>query len=339
MAYTPADYANSLVNTTHVIMFQDYMTGDWIALGRDSYCSARMEGFGSPELRSNEYEYPGQDGIGFGFEYLGSRKWTIQGAIKGPVGTVNGTSVYNMSVPSSPESTWDELSRLLRAWDYNKARLKSRDVVELYWHRPGREAVLIYGRPERIDAETSTAHTGYITYTAVFRQGDPKFYSTVEQSEQFTLLTATPSGIIMNAGGTAIAAVDGRMQTSPSVTIPKVITVGGDIPAPPIITFTGPVTNPSLSLVGANGGNAWTVSIDGTIDPGYSVTVDTRLWKRTTMSKAPNGSQVSWAGNLRGSRLSDVLLPLGTSTYKYTGTGGGQASLCTIKYRNAWAAV
>lgn len=308
------------LSTNHVIKIQDWATGNFITLGEGAYCTVRLEGFGSPDFRSDEFEVPGGDGVMFGREYLGARRWTISGTIKSGVKTV----------PTTPDGAWSEISTLLRAWDYAVARMTPREVMPLYWKRPGRESVLMYGRPERLDPEMSGAFHGLITYTAVFRQSDPKFYGLDEYVTGLGMDTSTTGGIILSQSG-----MTSPFGTSAYTQRPGSLFLGGDVESPPIITINGPVTNPTVTLLHQLGGTRWSFTLNTTIGSGASVTIDTRHWKRSIV----RNDGVNLAGTLNGSRLALLMVQPGNNNFSFTGSNTSGSTSLQVRVRNAWASV
>lgn len=305
------------------LMFEDYLTGDMITLGGDDdYCSVRFDGIGSAELRTTERDKPSEDGITFGYEYLGKRNWTISGAIK------QGSAFTS----ASPDSAWDGLSKLMRAWDYSQARLKPRDVVPLYVKRPGRETMIVYGRPERIDPDVTQSFAGYVTYQASFRQSDPKFYSDSTQTLVLTTTQPYVGGLLYTPAQDAFLL---PFTTTASVSRNGVVTTGGDVGSAPIIQFEGPCSNPTLRLLGLDQVEQWKIMLQTTLGSGEVVTIDPRQWARTVL----RSDGATYAGALVGARMAEILVPPGTNEFVYTSSGSGGTSNCTIKLKNAWGAM
>lgn len=308
------------------ILVPDYFNGGWITLGSGVYCSAKLEGLGTPELRANEYNIIGSDGASFGREYYNARKWTIQGAIK--TGAIQ-------NAPGEPEDAWSSLSQLMRVWDQYPGRQTARSVVPLYWKRPGRETMLMYGRPERIDPDVTLAYSGYIKYTALFRQSDPKFYSAEELTQTVQVVSPSSGGLVLAADQRGLYAVDGYLQTSAPVTTLSTIVIDGEVETSPVIIFKGPVRNPKLTFYDDFGAELWSVQVTVTIEQDENVTVDTRLFMRT--ARASDGTNV--AGFLRSPAMRDITMPVGEYQIAYTGQDTTTASTVEIRYRNAWTTV
>ena len=303
--------------------FKDYATGKMITLGgADNYCSVRFDGIGSAELRAAERELTGEDGVVFGPEYLGTRKWTINGAVK----------VGSTLVPSvDPGSAWDSMTALMRAWDYYTERKQSRAVIPLYFKRPGRETTLVYGRPERIDPDVTQSHKGFITYQASFRQSDLRFYSYTEYITSLTVVQPAVGGLKTNATQTAILT---PFVTSTPIIRQGVVTQSGDVDAPVIMRIFGPVVNPVMTLRNLDGSVRWRLKVLGTVATNKLLTIDTRMWRRSALTN----DNVSFAGALSGPRLSELVVPPGTYEFAYEGTSTNGSSRCEFRFRDTWGA-
>ena len=312
-----------MITGDYQLMFEDYLTGDMITLGdAGDYCSVRFDGIGSAELRTSEREKPSEDGISFGYEFLGKRTWTISGSVKPGEG----------SVPGDASTAWDSVSKLMRAWDFNRARLTPRAVVPLYFKRPGRELMVVYGRPERIDPDPTQSYVGFVSYQASFRQSDPKFYSDAEQTMVLTASQPYVGGILLNEDMDAFQL---PFTTTATTSREGVLITGGDIESAPIITFEGPSSNPKLQLLNNDDSVRWTMTLLTTLGSDDVVTIDPRLWARTVL----RNDGASLAGSLRGPRLAEILVPPGNNEFVYTASSSGGTSNCTIKLRNAWGAI
>lgn len=321
-----------MITGDYQLMFEDYYTGDMIVLGGEgAYCSVNFDGIGSADLRDAVRELPSEDGVTFGFEFLGMRKWTIKGSIK------NGSGEY----ASSPESAWDSLSQIMRAWDYNRSRLTAREVVPLYFKRPGRDTMIVYGRPDRIDPDVGRSYAGYVSYQAAFRQSDPKFYSDDIHSLTLSIDTPYVGGLLLtdltgDSLGTMTNAFEIPFTTTATTGTADLLQHAGDADSPLIITINGDVINPRLRLVGSGGSTVWEIKLTTTIDAGASVTIDTRQWKRSIV----RDDGATMAGTLVGNRLAELVVPPGGPyEVQYSGQSTGGNSSCEITYRNAWTAL
>lgn len=297
-----------------------------INLGVAPYCLNSLEGLGSPELRTVEVDLPNEDGITFGREFQGARRWTLTGSVKG--GDPN-----RPSNDAEVEEAWEALSDLVAAWDNAVPRQEQRDVTELQFKRPGRETMVMYGRPERIDPDTSVSFAGHIKYTALFRQSDPYYYSTTEQT--------TGIGVQIPYSGGLLYTEDMEALQLPFVTSASVERLGsffnsGNANSWSIITMQGPVLNPTIQLYEQDAEDPmWSVTLKTSIGSLESIIIDTRPWARTVLRN--DGANI--AGTMYGSRLSEMTVPPGFNELVYAGTDGTGTSSCSLKYRNAWKSI
>jgi hypothetical protein len=303
------------------ISVRDATSGQFINLGSDdNFCSVRFDGVGSPELREAVYEVSGDDGIRFGIERYGVTTWNISGSIH---------SGFNKGVPGNPADAWNTWSTLLRAWTHYPERHIPRAVVPLYFKRPGRQEMIAYGRPQRMDPVTDRAYTGFITYTATFRQSDPRFYAAVDQVAILTLSESYAGGIIINNG------TDMKLPFTTTTAIPVSgpVTNNGDIGSPPVIQIFGAVTNPIVSYLDGSGNVQWTISLLTEIAEGESVTIDTRQWARS-ITRDVDGT--SLAGAYNGDKLGSIEILPGTGVLRYGATAGSGNTYVKVTHRNAW---
>lgn len=101
----------------------------------------------------------------------------------------------------------------------------------------------------------------------------------------------------------------------------------GDLETWPVITFNGPVTNPSVAYVGT----ALKLSVNTTLAVGQSLTIDTRPWVRT-VTRTGGGSL---AGRLSGNRMAEMALPPGTTIVAFRGQDNTGIATCSIRWRDA----
>lgn len=309
------------VNTNdYEITFQDYFTGQYINLGSDgNFCGVQFDGVGVPELREAVYELSGGDGIRFGIERQNGITWNITGSIH---------SGSNSGVRGSSDSAWNTWSSLARSWSGYPERATPRSVVPLYFKRPGREQMVVYGRPNRLDPTIAQSYVGFISYTATFRQSDPKFYSATTKQTTLGLTEIDSGGIIVNDG----TDIKLPFTTTSAVPVTGSVTNSGDIDSSPIIVITGEVVNPIVSYLDALGNIVWSVEIRATVQEGDSVTIDTRQWERSVTQA--DGTSLS--GLYNGNRLQDITILPGTGLIRYGATSGSLTTNIQVTYRDAW---
>lgn len=105
------------------------------------------------------------------------------------------------------------------------------------------------------------------------------------------------------------------------------VTNAGDMETWPVITFEGPLTNPSVEYVGTGRKLKLTMAIPA----GHSVTIDTRPWVRTALQDGIG----SVAGKLAGTRMADMALRPGTTVVAFRGQDPTGLSRCRIYWRSA----
>lgn len=147
----------------------------------------------------------------------------------------------------------------------------------------------VIGRPRQFSPKHARVRKGVSEYLAVFHTVSPDFYKNPINS----------------------------LQPARTVSTPR--TINGDLPAWPIITFTGLFTTASLTWTPPAGfGSAWTITINHAIASNIPVVVDTRPWART----AKDNGGIMQNGWLAGSKMGDAfLVPSTGGTFLFTTTG------------------
>ena len=102
--------------------------------------------------------------------------------------------------------------------------------------------------------------------------------------------------------------------------------VGGDARTYPIVTFTGPVTNPSVEM-----GDV-TIGMLGTIAAGGSVTIDTRPWMQSVTRVGNTGG----ASLTRNTRMARSGLAPGAYQAVFRGVDVTGGARCQVRWRSAW---
>ena len=309
------------IQNDYEISVQDYLTGEFINLGSgENLCGVKFDGVGTPELRESVYDVSGGDGTRFGIEFFGGINWNITGSIH---------SGINGRVAGDASTAWDTWSQLARAWSYYPERLTPRGVIPLYFKRPGRQEMVVYGRPNRLDPVTSASHAGFISYTATFRQSDPKFYAAVSKEVVVGLnATSYAGGIIVTSGGIKLP-----FTTTSSTPVTGAISQAGDAPSHPVIAITGEVVNPVVSYLNQLGQTIWTVRLNTTVANGDTVIIDTRQWERSIISL---NDGTSYAGAYIGDKLQDITLLPGQGLIRYGATSSNGSSTVRVTYKDAW---
>ncbi|MBM0201922.1 hypothetical protein JNW90_01465 [Micromonospora sp. STR1s_5] len=252
------------------------------------------------EIITDDVPRPRADGRAVGVDFRGA-----------------GTVTFELLVLGDSEAQVRERHSVLsRVWRADRVRSVPGAVAALSTVVAGRPRVG-YGRPRRFAAAPKRPRQGVIPVVADFALVDDCWYDpTVEQT--LVPLVPPPSGGLVTPLVTPLTTV-------PAVVVPGHITVGGELPAWPVITLYGPVIDPVVQVTGL-----WSARLALTIPSGQAITVDTRPWRRTVL----RGDGASFAGALTRSsvRLADASVPPGS----YEIALRGQDVSGNAKVRFAW---
>lgn len=137
-----------------------------------------------------------------------------------------------------------------------------------------------------------------------------------------------PNGVFINTGLLTLPVkIIGNTNKSSQLAVVNT----GIVDTYPVITFNGPVTNPAVNFLELDLG----IEIQAAIPRGKSVTIDTRPWNRTVV----DNTRVSWAGDLIGDSLTQLLLPPGITTIQYSGQDTSGSTTATVKWRTAYSMI
>lgn len=252
----------------------------------------------------------GHDGVLFGVDTMGGATITQNGIC--------------MTTPATGNLAMDAYDALAAIWNDPGVRLANNAVQVLrFLYRGSSVTRRVYGRGRAITPTYGQVFNGLVGFTAQFQCADGNIY---EDTINTVNLTMNPGGI--RAGVAPIAAASAPMVATTWGPTTAVITVGGTVPTWPVITFGGPVNNPTLTFIGSG----IIIGYTGTIASGQSVVIDTRPWARTMML---GGASV--AGNLYGTTLISMQMWPGTVTVQFEGNFTSQAGLgtCQVQWSNA----
>jgi hypothetical protein len=251
------------------------------------------------------------DGQAFGVDALAGRTVTFTGHVTGT---------------GDPAAMFDTYAALEAAWAATATRLTPRAVSVLRLRYPGTGPTWrVYGRARSIAPTLYPKGINLVQFVAAFTTAGPLFYDDAESQLHLSLLSADrTSGIVTPVTLPVTLATDPAAVADTAVNAGKVATW-------PVITFTGPVTNPSLTYVETG----QSVGLTGSLAAGLAVTVDTRPWARSVTD--PDGG--SYAGRLTGSRIADLGLPPGTTTVAFRGQDSTGSASCVFAWRRAAAMI
>lgn len=262
---------------------------------------------GDVARRVGDRDSAGSDGVQFGLDYHDGRLiafelWT------------------DTTTATDARSAW---ATLRTAWDGDQVRGVSRAVTPLRMRLPGSDTVRVYGRPRRMTPASQRSRAdGVVDLVADFQTADRAFYADVESERTLNLLPTLGGGLMVPFTPPATLVAVGNSDSTLAVN-------GGDTDTWPVVTFHGPITNPSIEWV-ATGSR---LTLQTTLGTGRSVTVDTRPWARTAL----RDDGASLAGALRGPRLSEFTLPVGSTQIAFRGQDPTGTSSCVVRWRDAYS--
>lgn len=227
--------------------------------------------------------------------------------------------------PGQGAAAFDAYAVLAAKWNDPAARLSMGTVQVLRaTYRTSLVTRRCYGRGRKIMPSHGQSYQGIVPFTAQFQAADNVWYSDTEYSLQ---LTQVPS-----FSGTFTPPVTPPYQLSAAINYQQNVVVSASVlPTWPVITFTGPVTNPGLLYVNTPVRVGWT----GTLGPTDSLVIDTRPWARTALL---NG-RTSVAGALTGNAMISLQIQPGSTVTRFTGQDYTGTSTCVIRWRNATLAI
>ncbi|MFD9394136.1 hypothetical protein ACFWBB_26390 [Streptomyces sp. NPDC060000] len=217
----------------------------------------------------------------------------------------------------------DAVSVMKQAWDAKAVRDRMATPAVLSTTQGGR-ARRWYGRPRQCaKAASKLTRQGYTPVVATFATAHTGSFDDVEQSVRVDMAPPPHRGIVGPLKDPLTMIGEG------SVRVPGEIVVGGNRPAWPVITITGPISQPVCELVGK-----WKLGLNLTLAVGEKVTIDPRPWVRTVL----RGSG-SVAGLITRSSplLEDLLIPPGRQDFVLRGTDATATASMTVAWRDAYA--
>lgn len=258
---------------------------------------------GDLDVTTNDTAVGGEDGSIPGLDTANGRTLTLE-------------MLVNTYTAADGRAAWNALSA---AWDAPDIRSVPGAVTCLRMALPGKDPVRIYGRPRKCSpADTSGVRQGAIPVAAEFQDMGGLYYSDELHSITLSLAPTDPGGFVWPITWPVTFQVTGERQ--------DVVRNQGSSATWPIITFNGPIAQPGVRFP-----NGVHVYLATTLAAGQSITLNTFPWVRTTLSNFG----ASYAGAIRGGRLSDLKLPPGTTDIGFTGSDNTLQSSCVIAWRDA----
>jgi hypothetical protein len=261
------------------------------------------------ELRRTRTPEPRGDGDRHGRDTFGGNLLTFK--------LVVDQSPYPFDVPG-PLLGQDQFSS---AWRANSVRSQPGGVSVLRMRRGGRVR-RAYGRPGRWKPDPERDRYGWVGITAEFECRDDLFYSDAERINSVSIVPPDAGGYMF-----PFTWPWGSVGVSYA---PGVITVGGNEPAWMCFLIRGPITRPTIDVVGE-----WAATLDLSLAAGEWVSVDSRPWSRAVRNSG--GAYISGSLTPGSPALSELRLKPGRHEVVLRGTDGtGTASMSTA-WRDSWS--
>lgn len=246
---------------------------------------------------------PRADGVAFGVDFRGGRTVTLEMGIVRP----------------SEADVVAAVERLAGLWRADEIR-RTPGAVATFTARQGGRERLIYGRPRRFSPGLNFIGEGMATVVADFAAADDCFYSTT-LSSMSVVLVPPPSGGLIGPLGSPLATTESSDRSMG-------ITVGGRLPAWPVMEIRGPITNPVIEVVGL-----WRMEFRTTLADGETLVVDTRPWARTV--KKGNAS-LPGVVSRASTRLGDAAIPPGSYEVALRGVSESGSASALISWRDSF---
>lgn len=263
---------------------------------------------GVADIRADDADQPRRDGRLFGFDYRSGLTITFE---------------LGLSTRAGELAARDLAETLRRAWRADPVRSSPGAVASLTARHVGRERVT-YGRPRRCGTVDQAAPQGYIAAVADFVTVDDLWYSPTVESQTITI--APP------LGGGLTGSLASPLSSTGSSDRSLAVTVGGAMPAWPVITIYGPITNPVVELVGL-----WKFELLTTLAYDRSITIDTRPWARSVLLNG--GGSAAGALSRRSPRLVDAGIPPGTYEAVLRGVDETGSARATVAWQETYSSL
>jgi hypothetical protein len=289
---------------------KQYAVDDGVAFGLGCPIEIKSDGWtpGSAELRTQDVDNPGYDGVRPGRTFKGAATWSF--------------SLYTNT--ESESAAWAAANQLARAWDDEEVRLESGVIVPLQYCLAGKQRV-VFGQPRRFTPSPgNTSMGGRIDIEADFLVVDDRSYDAEVQSLNMTLSGDPDPGVVGITTPFTTPFVMGVAATTAGAQ--RVLRIRGEVPTPITVKYSGSVTNPVVAVPGR-----WTAAVRDVVYAGDPVTVDARPWVRAASRQSGGGVEVS----PRVTRITKMWLPPGDYPVTFSGESASGAS-ALVSWRNAY---
>jgi hypothetical protein len=260
-------------------------------------------------LATQDQAVVGHDGMIFGID-------TLPGMVVTQTGFV--------SLPGHGQAAMDAYGALSGKWNDPSVRLVPNAVQVLRAYYPVAAAVRrCWGRGRKIVPTYGLASQGVVPWTAQFQAADNTWYSDTPVSVVLSTVPSFWGGMTFPVTPPFQWSYQNSQQNSTAQNT-------GPMPTWPVITFTGPVTNPTLSYVST----PVTIGYRGVLPAAVQLVIDTRPWARTALL---GGASV--AGALTGVPMISMQLQPGATLLRLGGQDPTGTSTCVVTWYNAMLSI
>lgn len=246
---------------------------------------------------NQDIQSPTGDSIFFGSDQLAPPLWTLDLQM----GEFN------------PQDAMLHYGSLSRVWRANR---KPGQVSKLRYAIAGRTR-FVYGRPRLITPNPYWAvGVGLMLARADFQTQDTLHYD--DEARTLTVYAAP------EASGGFDVPFDAPIALSGTGTRQGIIEGGGDAPAPFELTIHGPILNPVVRS------SDWNIGLNGTVNAGQSVTVNTLTYEVTSSSGANVSGMLSRSTDMDAARLDP-----GASEVIFEGQDATGTAKCVVDWHPA----
>lgn len=224
-------------------------------------------------------------------------------------------------LPGQPASVMDAYSALAGVWNDPTVRLFAGNVQVLRALYPGSSvARCTYGRGRKIMPTYGLVNQGLVPFTSQFQSSDNTWYEDTISSATITMVPSIRGGITPPVTPPYQLANQNNFQLAQ-------VANTGTVPTWPVVSFTGPITNPGITYVNT----PVTIGYQGTLSQAQTLVIDTRPWARTALI---NGA-TSVAGQLTGDPMISLQLPTGSTLVHFNGQDFTGQAICVVSWQNA----
>lgn len=266
------------------------------------------------DVTNGDTPLPREDGVRFGHDFTTGATITFE----------VGVDTVDSGAPADRHgANLDALSVMKQAWDARALRGRMATPAVLSTTQGGR-ARRWFGRPRQCaPAASKLTRQGYTPVVANFAAAHTGSFDDVEQNVRVDMAPPPHRGI----KGPLKAPL--AMVGESSARAPGEIDVGGNRATWPVISITGPISQPVCELVGR-----WKLQLNLTLKVGEKVTIDPRPWARTVLK-----GSASVAGLVTRSSplLENLLIPPGRQDFVLRGTDATATAFMTVAWRDAYA--